>query len=304
MDDRTSENPKVSEIVLNADGIVLSALLAEPPHDPAKAVVVALHGAGMRAGYFHGQAHPEQSLLSLGAKLGFAVLSVDRPGYGLSAARLPKGQGLTEQSATLRAALADYAGRYSLGAGMFLLAHSYGGKLALAAAADTHDDLLGLDLSGVGHRYAVDERLVTTSASRANWATHWGPLRLYPQGTFRSAAPLISEVPAREREEAWDWPDRFPGIAARVRLPVRFTYAEHERWWCHDEASVATMTGLLASPRVTVDRLSHAGHNISLGLAARTYHLRALAFFEECLTERTTLPDRGLISSHTSQEIE
>ncbi|MFD5080854.1 alpha/beta hydrolase, partial [Streptomyces sp. NPDC058371] len=26
-----------------------------------------------------------------------------------------------------------------------------------------------------------------------------------------------------------------------------------------------------------------AGHNISLGQAARSYHLRALAFFEECL---------------------
>jgi hypothetical protein len=69
-----------------------------------------------------------------------------------------------------------------------------------------------------------------------------------------------------------------------VRVPVRFTFAEHERWWHHDAESLAELRGLLPAPRVIVDRLPHAGHNVSLGLAARTYHLRALAFFDECLT--------------------
>jgi pimeloyl-ACP methyl ester carboxylesterase len=277
----------VSEIVLDANGTPMSALLAEPRDGPSRAVVVALHGAGLRAGYFHGQAHPGQSLLGLGASLGFTVLAVDRPGYGLSAASLTKGQRLAEQSDTLHAALADFRSRYEVGAGMFLLGHSYGGKLALAAAAHpAGDGFLGLDVSGVGHHYAVDELRVSEFTGRKSWSMHWGPLSLYPPGTFRFAAPLISDVPVCELEGTWEWPDHFPGVAARIRVPVRLTFAEHERWWHHDEASLARMTDLLAAPRVLVDRLGHAGHNISLGFAARTYHLRSLAFFEECLTER------------------
>ncbi len=58
----------------------------------ARATVVALHGGGMSAGYFDGQAHPDLSLLTLGARLGFTVLAVDRPGYGLSAGSCPAGR--------------------------------------------------------------------------------------------------------------------------------------------------------------------------------------------------------------------
>ena len=75
------------------------------------------------------------------------MLSLDRLGCGLSATQLPAGQLLAEQSATLRAGLADFAMRFPVGAGVFLLAHSYGGQLALAAAADGSDgDFIVLDL--------------------------------------------------------------------------------------------------------------------------------------------------------------
>jgi hypothetical protein len=37
---------------------------------------------------------------------------------------------------------------------------------------------------------------------------------------------------------------------------------------------------------VSVERQPAAGHNISLGRAARAYHLRALAFLEDCLAAR------------------
>jgi pimeloyl-ACP methyl ester carboxylesterase len=272
----------VRKIALPAGGVTLSALLAEPADAPPRAVVVALHGAGLAARYFHGPADPAQSLLTLGASLGYTVLAVDRPGYGRSAAALPKGQRLVGQAATLRAALDSFAARHPVGDGVFLLGHSFGGKLALTLAAED-PGLLGLDVSGLGHYYAVDPAEVP---HRNAWTLHWGPLGLYPPGTFRLAAPLISAVPALEGEEVADWPDRFPGLAGRVRIPVRLTFAEHERWWRHDAASLAELTALLAAPRVVVDRLPHAGHNVSLGVAARAYHLRALAFFDECLTGR------------------
>ncbi|MDF3291394.1 alpha/beta hydrolase [Streptomyces silvisoli] len=286
-----SAAPQPRDIVLDADGVQLSALLAEPEHLPPRAVVVAVPGGGMKAGYFHGPAHPSLSLLSLGAQLGFTVLAVDRPGYGLSAGRLPEGMALAEQSATLHAALSDFALRHQTGAGFFLVAHSYGGKLALTAAADKRGaDLLGLDISGVSHRYAVDVSQLPDGEGALNGvrlgSLNWGPLRLYPPDTFRLAEPLVSPMPVREARELRNWPDVFPSVAARLQVPVRFTYAEHERWWHHDEETLESMRTLLAAPRILFDRQQSAGHNISLGWAARSYHLKALAFAEECLLTR------------------
>lgn len=115
---------------------------------------------------------------------------------------------------------------------------------------------------------------------------NWGPLRSYPPNTFRTSAALVAPVPARERREAVRWPGLFPGIAAQVRIPVRLTFAAHESYWRHDEDALADLTAHLAAPRVLVDRIPDAGHNVSLGWAARSYHLKALAFLEECLAGR------------------
>jgi pimeloyl-ACP methyl ester carboxylesterase len=145
-------------------------------------VVVALHGAGLSAGCFDGQALPTLSLMTPGASLGFTVLAVDRPGYGRSAAGLPGGQ--TEP--------------------------------------------LGLDISGCGHRYAVEPSELPTSGSRGEWAKSWGPLRLYPPNTFKFSGGMVAQEPVSERQDAERWPEVFPSPAARVRVPIRFTFAEHE----------------------------------------------------------------------------
>ncbi|MEV1007497.1 alpha/beta fold hydrolase [Streptomyces sp. NPDC049881] len=291
----------VRPVTLDGDGITLSALLREPDDGP-RATVVALHGAGMCARYFDGQAHPDLSLLALGARLGFTVLAVDRPGYGRSAAALPDGRPLADQARVLRAALGDFAARYATGAGLFLLGHSFGGKVALVAAADhAPPSLLGVDVSGCGHRYAGPAEDVSALAAllgRAGRRRNWGPLALYPPGTFLGGDAVVAATPARERTAAARWPEVYAGLAPRVRVPVRFTFAEHEAWWRHGAADVADLRArLTAAPRVVVDRQPGAGHNISMGWAARAYHLRALAFFEECLAphradrrERAGLP--------------
>ncbi|MEH0424361.1 alpha/beta hydrolase [Streptomyces sp. B21-083] len=280
--------PDVRRITLDGAGIPLSALLVEPQHAPPHAVVVAVHGGGMRAGYFHGRAHPSLSLLDLGARLGYTVLALDRPGYGASADRLPRGQSLAAQSATLGAALAAFADEHRTGAGFFLVAHSYGGKLALRAAAEgvCGPALIGVDVSGIGHRPAVDLNRLPTSGGRWNGPLHWGPLGMYPPGTFRLAESLVAPMPESEAREMADWPEQFAGLAARIRVPVRLTFAEHERWWRHDAADLAAMTELFTGTKVAVEQQPSAGHNISLGWAARSYHLRALGFLEECTAAR------------------
>ncbi|MFF2217061.1 alpha/beta hydrolase [Streptomyces antibioticus] len=292
--------PQVRATTLHADGLTLSALLAEPVDTTPRAVLVALHGAGMRAGYFDNRARPGLSLLTLGARLGYTVLAVDRPGYGLSAARLPHGLALTDAAHVLHAALADFAARHATGAGLLLVAHSYGGKLAMAAADTLGDTLIGMDISGLGNRLAVDPHQLPGPGGRGEWRKHWGALRLYPPDAFRLGQALLSPVPEIEAAQGPSWPTLYPELAARVRVPVRFTFAEQEQWWRHDEAAVAALTRPFVSAPVRVDRQPDAGHNISLGWTARTYHLRVCGFLEECLLGRDARPAHRARPAHTS----
>ncbi|MFJ8077171.1 alpha/beta hydrolase [Streptomyces sp. NPDC096176] len=279
---------RIEEITLRAGALPVSGLYARPAHPAGapRAVVVAVHGLGMQARYFHAPAHRDLSLLTLAARLGHPVLALDRPGYGRLAAHLPDGQPLAAQSQTLHLALAAFAREHPTGAGFFLVAHSYGGKLALHAAADDTDHtLIGLDINGLGEQYAPAARHFPATLGGGAAGLNWGPLGLYPPGTFRAARDLMAATPHREEHDPGPpWPLRYRQLAPRVRVPVRLTFAEHEQWWHTDDASLTAMAArLTASPRVRVDRQDAAGHNISLGWAARPYHLRALAFLEECL---------------------
>ncbi|MFJ1749686.1 alpha/beta hydrolase [Streptomyces sp. NPDC088116] len=275
----------VRRITLDAAGVTLSALLSEPVDTPPRAVVVALHGGGMNAGYFAGPAHPRLSLLSLGAGLGLTVLAVDRPGYRASAARLPAGLGVREQAGLVRAALDDFAARFATGAGFFLLAHSYGGKVALVTAAEHPPQrLIGLDISGCGHAYTVDPGQLSKELQRGWSPKSWGPLRLYPPGTFGMGRGIVEPMPERERAGLARWPVLFRATAPRIEAPLRLTFAEYEGYWRHDDATLADLAAQFTAARhITVDRQPGSGHNISLGWAARAYHLRALAFLESCL---------------------
>ncbi|MER6137049.1 alpha/beta fold hydrolase [Streptomyces sp. NPDC001815] len=285
--DRTAPPPThsagVRPLLLDAAGLTLSGLLATPPDRPPRATVVAVHGGGMRAGYFDGQAHADLSLLTLGARLGFTVLALDRPGYGHSAAQAPAGLTLDEQCTVLSQALDTFAQQHPVGRGFLLLAHSYGGKLALTAAAHT-PGLLALDASGVGHRYGLGPADHRRLRRHLEWERNWGPLGLYPSGTFRAAEALVAPIPAREAAEVALWPQMFDALAPRIAIPLRLTFAEHEAWWLHQEPDIADLTSRLSTaPVVRIERQPGSGHNISLSRAARSYHLRALAFFEECL---------------------
>ncbi|WP_405160952.1 alpha/beta fold hydrolase [Nocardia sp. NBC_01499] len=274
----------VRPITLNANGITLSALLDEPVSTPPRATIVALHGAGMSAGYFHGQAHPDLSLFEIATRLGYTVLSVDRPGYRMSADRLPEGQSVAEQAETVLAGIRDFTGRYDIGDGFFLLGHSLGAKVALTIGAADPAGLLGVDVSGCGYRYVPMESV--PGSRRRQWIRHWGSLQLYPLNTFRSSSALISSPPPRELGDVLGWTGRLAELAPRVRVPVRFTFAEFEGWWRHAEQDLAELRSLFAAaPRVSTERIPKAGHNISLGWAARTYHLQALAYFESCLLD-------------------
>jgi pimeloyl-ACP methyl ester carboxylesterase len=282
--------------VLRGGSVELSGLLAEP-ETPPRALVLALHGGGMTAAYFHGRAHPDLSLLRLGRQLGFTVLALDRPGYGRSSGSLPQGQLLSEQAGTVYGALDDFAARHATGAGVFVVGHSFGLKLGLFLAAHPRGkELLGVDGSGAAYWYepalhpaAAQSEVradggVAASASRSPRELFWGSESLYPPGTFTPGMRPIAAVPETESRESALWPELLPGVAAEVRVPFQFSVAEHERWWQVSDADLAEYRALFtAAPRLVVRRQPAAGHNISLGWAARSYHLNALAFAEQCL---------------------
>jgi len=285
--------------VLRGGSVELSGLLAEP-ETPPRALVLALHGGGMTAAYFHGRVHPDLSLLRLGRRLGFTVLALDRPGYGRSSARLPQGQLLGEQADTVYGALDEFAARHATGAGVLVVGHSYGLKLGLFLAAHPRGkELLGLDGSGAAYRYqpalhpgAADTELtadgsVAAYASRSPRELFWGSESLYPPGTFTPGMRPIAPVPELEAYQSALWPELLPGVAAEVRVPFQFSVAEHEQWWQVTDADLAEYQALFtAAPHLIVRRQPAAGHNISLGWAARSYHLNALAFAEQCLLRR------------------
>ncbi|MFJ6619895.1 alpha/beta hydrolase [Kitasatospora sp. NPDC091335] len=263
---------------LNAAGVPLSAILELPKGLAARSTILAIHGRGMRAAYWN-------SFIPLATGLGHAVLAVDRPGYGDSAHRLPEGQTLADQAETLQAALKEHACGHDIGAGVLLLGHSDGGKVAFhTAAAEGGVRLLGLDVSGVGYRYHPQALRLPSTLGGGAIGLNWGPLRLYPHGTFRASRALLSPTPPRESAETVHWPAQYEALAPNVRVPVRLTFAEHEAWWRLDDPTLTSMTSRLASsPRVTVEHLPAAGHNISLGRTATAYHLRVLTFLEDCL---------------------
>jgi len=278
---------RTHETEVEVGGVCLSGLLAEPTDAP-RALLVALHGAGFTSGYFNAPSDPRLSLLELGAELGYLVWAPDRPGYGASAGLPDDELGLDAQIDLLHRAFDVFARRHDVGAGCLLVGHSYGLKVAIGMAADTRGaDLLGIDGSGSGLHYAFTPGHTRPQGSKGDRGPAWGPPDLYPAGTFRRANLPLGRVPPTQAGEATEWPDRFRRFADTITIPVRFTFGDHERMWALDEDHFAALRSLLrCSPRVEVQLQPLAGHNISLGLGARAYHLKVLAFTEECLSSR------------------
>ncbi|MGE5131914.1 MAG: alpha/beta hydrolase [Gemmatimonadota bacterium] len=272
----------------DAGGVPMSGLLREVPEP--RAVIVALHGGAATSGYFDSRT-PRLSLLRTGAALGFTVLALDRPGYGMSAA-YPEELGSAERRVDLAYAAVDaLLGTRPRGAGLFLMAHSMGCVLAIRMAGHERGaDLLGLEIAGTGLEYqpaaaaALGARMAAGPGRSGVRDAIWGPPHLYPPG---AAAGVDSPSPDYEGGEVRSWRAEFPAAAAQVRVPVHITLGEHEQVWQAGPPALASLAALFtASPRVVAEEQPGAGHNLSLGWSALAYHLRVLAFAEECVLAR------------------
>lgn len=287
---------RVEYVEYDISDMKLSGLIARPaPDEPSRGVLLAVHGGGSRAAYWHRDAAPHESLLVLGASLGWTVLAIDRPGYGASAGLERSRQGLDAQSETLFALL-ELLGDVPV----FVAAHSMGGLVTLRMGADGRGrDLLGLAVAGVPLTF-TEERLAAFAAipsepdtvpSRGGEtpATFFGPVGSYDPALLTRAGRVVAPVPMAEFQDARTSPFTLPDTLARVRVPVQWTVAEFERANVVGLEILASARQLLvASPYVETRIQPGVGHNISLHHAARAYHLRVLAFAEECLLARAS----------------
>jgi len=275
------------------DGARLSGLVARPSGTP-RALVLALHGAGMTSGYFDARTDRRLSLLALGAELGFTMWAPDRPGYGASADLADARLGLHDQVDLLHRAIEAFSATNETGAGCFVVGHSYGLKVAIAMAADRRGSrLLGVDGSGAGIRYTFNPGTDRPPAAPGDRSAIWGPTALYPPTTFGRGVIATARAPGAQTAEAPAWPADFERFAPEVVVPVRFTFGDHERLWSLSEEHFAELRAkLVRSPRVEVHLHRAAGHNLSLGYSARAYHLKLLAFAEECVDDAGR-PARG-----------
>jgi pimeloyl-ACP methyl ester carboxylesterase len=276
--------------VVLADGVPMSGLIAEAP-DP-RAVVVAFHGGSSTAAYFDCPGHPSLSLLRIGADNGYTMVALDRPGYG-SSAPYPEAMDLPEQRLALAyGAIDKILGTNSRGAGLFLVGHSAGCELAVRMAADDRAEqagVIGLELAGTGVQYDAAMADIMKSATATQRPTGlremlWQPADLYPpdvlSGMTNSSTGALYEVGMTK-----SWPRQdFPALAPRVRVPVQFSVAEHERVWRSDPETLAQIGAMFtASPRFVVNEQSSTGHNLSLSVNAAAYHEKVLSFVEECV---------------------
>lgn len=284
------EPPGVPEqVVTEAGGIAVSGLLLRA-REP-RAVLVALHGGATTAAYFDCPGHPELSLLRVAAELGFTVLALDRPGYGASAPFTDRLWDPQRRVDVMYSAVTQLVPETGRGAGTFVIAHSAGCELALRMAADSRGAaLLGIELAGTGREFAAAARKVLmgprgpVERPRGLAELLWRPAALYPPDVVGGAA-LAAVGPRLEAAAVTDWADtEFPSLAARVRIPVRFTLGDHERVWRNDsDAMTQVGATFTAASRVVLNRQAGSGHNLSVGRSARAYHLGVLGFAEECL---------------------
>ena len=299
----------VQETDVRLGDIHLSGLLAAPLDEEPRAVIVAIHGAGMHAGYFDTQNAPGLSLLHLASSTGYLVWAPDRPGVGASAELSEQNLSLTDQAKILLKAIDTFREAKSVDSRVLLVGHSYGLKLAWTMAAlDIEDRLLGVDGSGAGLHYAFDwHERQSQGGDRPRLSAReeiWGSHALYPPATVRRERLPLNEGSAVKDGEGATWPSVLHAMAHRIRVPLRITFGNHDRIWLQDGDELLKLRSLFMHTPCSIEIDPHGGHNLSLGWAARAYHLKVLSFLEACLLLERDLPSpshgdgKGLNTSH------
>lgn len=292
----TLQNLPSRRVVLNTGQIKLSGLINCNVATPTRGLILALHGGGYSAGYWNCPVRGT-SLFTLAAKLGYHVLAPDRPGYGLSQDFDPAQLGLNNQVEFLFDAVEAWSHENRFAGPTFVIGHSLGGIIALLMAAHSRAlGLCGIDVQGVPIHHSTNAagdtvnsfsqsstHVPAISAQLRKWLM-FGPEDTYEPLSDQHDATLLRPMPVAEYREAIAMPAAWPSVLPSIRTPVQFTVAELEVMQATGWDVIDEVRNLLSdSPHKAMHLQERSGHNASAHKIAPAYHLRALAFFEDCI---------------------
>ena len=276
-------------------GVPLSGLRADPPCEPPRGILIALHGGGARARYWHHPADLSASLLEIGARLGWQVIALDRPGYGASMALRSRRLRVADQVPAVVEVANSAVRDVGTTVPVVLVGHSMGALLAIEAAAAGSPALAGISVSGVPLAFTREQQQQIMSADASGQTTRhsrrfaasigdwFGPGDRW-EAVLAYRSELFTTTPSGEMPDVLEAPDRMPLLLSSIRSAVQFAASGHERTTAPGPVVLEiARQNLTASCSIDAFLVAGAGHNLSLGRDARAYHLRVLAFAESVL---------------------
>jgi pimeloyl-ACP methyl ester carboxylesterase len=270
-------------------------------HAPAAAIpglplLVALHGGTYTSEYFSVAGGPAGSFLDIAARNGFAVLTVDRPGYGMSTLLPEEENTFARQAEILDGVIAEVLSEWPA-AGVVLVGHSIGGMVSLEIAA-RHPQwpLIGVTTSGNGARIPAGgaaEALGSLPLSGVvdlpvpeRDGVMFGPAGSFTEAARDAAHGSYAPTPFVELVRAPVWArERLSTVAAAVQVPVLTVLAAHDALWDSSAEARADYESRFTVP-VSAPVLPGTGHSVDHHLMGAALDLMQLGFAQECLALR------------------
>lgn len=270
-------------------------------HAPAAAIpglplLVALHGGTYTSEYFSVAGGPAGSFLDIAARNGFAVLTVDRPGYGMSTLLPEEENTFARQAEILDEVIAEVLNEWPA-AGVVLVGHSIGGMVSLEIAArHPRWPLIGVTTSGNGARIPAGgaaEALGSLPLSGVvdlpvpeRDGVMFGPAGSFTEAARDAAHGSYAPTPFVELVRAPVWArERLSTVAAAVQVPVLTVLAAHDALWDSSAEARADYESRFTVP-VSAPVLPGTGHSVDHHLMGAALDLMQLGFAQECLALR------------------
>jgi len=255
-------------------------------------LLVALHGGTYTSAYFGVAGGPMGSFLDIASRNGFAVLTVDRPGYGQSVALTEADNTFARQAEILDSAIGEALAQKAH-TKVVLVGHSIGGMVSLEVAArHPRWPLVGVATAGMGARIpsgGAAEQLGSLPLSGVvdlpipdRDGVMFGPPGSFSPAALAAAHKSYAPTPFVELVNAPRWAkERLRTLAAEIKIPVHNVLAEFDALWDSSAAARAEFVSLF-SGNVTSELAAGVGHSIDHHLAGAVLHLQQLAFASAC----------------------
>jgi len=256
-------------------------------------LLVALHGGTYTSQYFGVAGGPSGSFLDIAARNGFAVLTIDRPGYGESTLIPEEENTFARQAEILDQVIGRSLDQWPA-RGVVLIGHSIGGMVGLEIAA-RHPGwpLAGVATSGNGARIPAGgaaEALGSLPLSGVvdlpvaeRDGVMFGPAGTFTEAGRNAAHGSYAPTPFVELVLAPVWArERLGAVAAAVEVPVQTVLAAHDALWDSSAAALADYESRFAGP-VSATVLPFTGHSIDHHLMGAALDLMQLGFAQSCM---------------------